>query len=130
MNSKETATASARDRGSHSPRHIFVFGSNLAGRHGAGSAKAARRHYGAQYGVGVGPTGDSYAIPTKGYNLEVLPLDLIAQYVLAFLSYAEANPEMEFHICKIGCGLAGYQEHQIAPLFANAPPNCVLPEGW
>lgn len=71
---------------------IFVFGSNLAGRHGKGAALYAREHYGAVYGVGVGPTGSAYAIPTKDGKLRTLPLDQIKKHVDAFLAYA-AQPQ-------------------------------------
>lgn len=109
---------------------IFVFGSNLAGRHGKGAALDARWKYGAKYGVGVGRTGNAYAIPTKGFNLCTLPLDYIESEVSIFLQYAADHPELEFFVTKIGCGLAGYKEHQIAPMFRGAPANCELPEGW
>lgn len=109
---------------------IFVFGSNLAGIHGAGSALEARKNYGAIYGQGIGLQGNSYAIPTKDKNLKVLPLDIIKNYVDQFIDFANNNPEMDFHVVKIGCGLAGYTEEQIKPLFINAPFNVVLPEKW
>ena len=109
---------------------IFVFGSNLAGRHGKGAALAARLHHGAVYGVGIGRTGQSYAIPTKGHHLQVLALYVIAGYVRDFILYAEDHPELEFEVTRIGCGLAGYSDSQIAPLFAGAPTNCHLPKGW
>lgn len=106
---------------------IFVFGSNLAGRHGRGSAREALERWGAQYGIGEGRTGDAYAIPTKGRQLEILPLSSIALSVISFLEYAHAHPELHFRIVAIGCGLAGYKPAQIAPLFAGAPQNCELP---
>ena len=106
---------------------IFVFGSNLAGRHGAGSAKAAAQHHGAIYGCGVGKQGNSYAIPTKDRNLRVLPLARIKKHVAAFLEYALAHPEWQFDVVAIGCGLAGYKPEQIAPMFAGAASNVHLP---
>lgn len=109
---------------------IFVFGSNLAGRHGKGAALAARTEHGAQYGVGVGPTGNAYAIPTKGRTLVTLPLAVIEHHVAEFLKYAYAHPELEFNVTRIGCGLAGYRDAQIAPFFAGAPANVHLPTGW
>lgn len=109
---------------------IFVFGSNLAGRHGKGAALFARNHRGAVYGQGVGRQGNSYAIPTKGYKLEVLPLSTISEYVSWFIAYAKDNPLLEFEVTPIGCGLAGYKPEQIAPTFKGAPDNCFLPEGW
>jgi len=109
---------------------IFVFGSNLAGRHGKGAALYARQNHGAKYGVGIGFEGNSYAIPTKDANLRTLPIPIIELFVQDFLRFATANPEREFEVTKIGCGLAGYQESDICPLFKTAPANCFLPEGW
>ena len=109
---------------------IFVFGSNLAGRHGKGAAVMALRCYGAVYGVGVGRTGNAYAIPTKDERLRTLPLSAIAAHVSHFIEYATLNPDLHFHVTRIGCGLAGYTDEQIAPMFRGAPENCQLPEGW
>lgn len=109
---------------------IFVFGSNLAGRHGKGAALTARKKYNAVYGVGAGRTGDAYAIPTKDHHLKTLPLKLIKLYVDDFLQYAGDSPHLYFNVTKIGCGLAGYKESDIAPMFGDAPKNCILPEGW
>lgn len=109
---------------------IFVFGSNLAGRHGRGAALFARQYRGAQYGVGVGRTGQSYAIPTKDEQIRTLPLDRINVYVAEFLDYARAHPGLAFEVTRIGCGLAGYIDQQIAPMFMGAPDNCQLPDGW
>ena len=109
---------------------IFVFGSNLAGRHGAGAALFARNNYGALYGQGVGRQGNSYAIPTKDYRINTLPLETIQGYVNEFLLYARNHPELDFQVTRLGCGLAGYNDAQIAPMFTNAPSNCSLPEGW
>ncbi|WP_420104525.1 hypothetical protein [Bosea sp. (in: a-proteobacteria)] len=106
---------------------IFVFGSNLAGRHGKGAALYARRHHGAVYGQGVGLQGRSYAIPTKDYDLAVLPLDVIARHVGAFLAVARMMSSEQFQLTPIGCGLAGYKPEQIAPLFRDAPANVALP---
>lgn len=109
---------------------IFVFGSNLAGRHGKGAAKIARVNFRAEYGVGQGPTGHAYAIPTKGRHLEVLPLDVIREGIDAFLGYAADNPGLNFFVTKVGTVLAGYSDDQIGPLFARVPPNCSLPNEW
>ena len=106
---------------------IFVFRSNLAGRHGKGAALFAKQNHGAVYGIGVGRSGNSYAIPTKGKNLEVLPLDTIKTFVDLFIEYAEANPDLEFQLTAIGCGLAGYKPAEIAPMFKTAPQNVHLP---
>lgn len=106
---------------------IFVFGSNLAGRHGKGAALYARRHHGARYGQGEGLQGQSYAIPTKDERLQTLPLVQIARHVGVFKAFARLNPALQFQVTPIGCGLAGYKPVQIAPLFADAPENCTLP---
>lgn len=109
---------------------IFTFGSNAAGRHGKGAALFAKLHHGAVTGVGHGRTGDAYAIPTKDDKLRVLPLSRIRAYVAIFLNYAIRHPELEFTVTRIGCGLAGYKDGDIAPMFAGAPENCILPTGW
>ena len=109
---------------------IFVFGSNEAGRHGKGAALFARQNHGAVYGVGEGRAGNSYAIPTKDYNLKTRPLEAIKCSVERFLDYALNNQELKFEVTKIGCGLAGYKEHEIAPMFKDAPGNCYLPNNW
>lgn len=109
----------------------WVFGANLAGIHGAGSAKEAKKHWGAVQGVGVGRTGDAYAIPTKTRPGGIpLTLPKIQEYVTGFLEYARAHEECTFEVVKIGTGLAGYSEGDIAPMFAGAPDNVRLPEGW
>lgn len=109
---------------------VFVFGSNLAGQHGKGAALSAWRHYGAQGGQGEGPAGRSYAIPTKDEQLRTLPLERIEQGVRRFIAHAADLPKQHFLVTPIGTGLAGYQHDQIAPLFAQAPDNCLLPGHW
>lgn len=109
---------------------IFVFGSNLAGVHGAGAALHARTHHGAIYGRGMGLQGHSYGIPTKDHRIQTLPLDSIQVHVENFMAFAKEHPELHFEVTRIGCGLAGYTDAQIAPLFRGAPDNCQLPEGW
>lgn len=109
---------------------IFVFGSNLAGRHGKGAALYARQHHGATNGRGVGPQGHSYAIPTKDRDLRTLPLSEIRGYVDDFLEYARRRREFSFKVTAIGTGLAGYRHEDIAPMFKDAPSNCQLPDEW
>lgn len=111
-------------------KRIFVFGSNLAGRHGKGAALYARQHRGAVYGVGQGRTGNAYAIPTKDTRLKTLSLNQIKVGVTEFLLYAIDHPELEFQVTRIGCGLAGYKDYQIAPMFRYALENCILPDEW
>jgi hypothetical protein len=109
---------------------IFVFGSNKAGRHSRGAALSARLYYGAEYRVGVGRTGHAYAIPTKDERLKTLPLCEIRQYVYDFIQYAKSHPELTFCVTRIGCGLAGYTDRDIAPMFKDAPDNCMFPKAW
>lgn len=109
---------------------IFVFGSNLAGRHGKGAALHARKHYGAVYGQGEGLQGQSYAIPTKDGSLQTLAVVEIYRAVMRFKSFAEDRPDLTFKITPIGCGLAGYRQEQIKPLFEPLPENCRYSKEW
>ena len=108
---------------------VFVFGSNEAGIHGAGAAKAAIK-WGAVFGVGFGLSAMAYAIPTKDMNIETLPLRAIKFYVDMFIEDALVYTEYTFLVTEIGCGLAGYTPEDIAPLFKEAAliPNIHLPE--
>lgn len=111
---------------------IFVFGSNLLGRHGAGAADLAYRKYGAVTGIGVGPAGKSFAIPTKGVDIETLPIEQVKYFVDYFLRVAERCPKRHFLVTKIGCGLAGFKVEEIAPLFSGAIKlrNVYLPKDF
>lgn len=109
---------------------VFVFGSNFAGNHGRAAALFARQWRGAVVGIGHGHTGNAYGIPTKDEHLKVLPLAEIRAGVTEFLAYARGNPETSFEVTRVGCGLAGYKDVQIAPMFAGAPPNVALPHRW
>ena len=109
------------------PNEIFVFGSNLAGIHGAGAAKFAHKVFGAKFNVGVGLTGRCYAIPTKDEDIWTLPLNRIQGYIMDFLEYATDHPELNFLVTPIGCGLAGWTPDDIAPFFNNHPKNVILP---
>src|SRR5687767_5023360 len=93
--------------GTKTMTEIFVFGSNLGGRHGKGAALHAAKHYRAIYGQGIGRQGDSYAIPTKDERLRTLPLHKIKEYVEDFLTYAKEHPGLTFKLTAIGTGLAG-----------------------
>lgn len=109
---------------------VFVFGSNLSGIHGAGAAKAAEQRYGAKWGVGKGwqPTFRSYAIPTKDKRIESLSLEEIKYYVDEFVRLTKSVEHIWF-VTRIGCGLAGYRDEQIAPMFKEAR-NCSFAEEW
>lgn len=106
---------------------IFVFGSNLAGHHGGGAARIAYERFGAIYGQGVGLQGQSYAIPTMQGGVET-----IKPYVDDFITFAQEHPNLTFLVTRIGCGIAGFRDSEIAPLFADAHlvHNIVLPQGW
>ena len=104
---------------------IFVFGSNLAGSHGGGAALLAYRRFGAIWGQGVGMQGQSYGIPTMHGGVEA-----IRPYVDEFIEYAKQHPEYKFFVTRIGCGIAGFQDWEIAPLFKDALDieNIILPK--
>lgn len=111
---------------------IFVFGSNLAGIHGAGAAREALYNWGAEWGVGHGLTGSAYAIPTKDERIQTLPLTHIEVYVAQFIGFAQTSPDKYFFVTPIGCGLAGYTHGLIAPYFEPAlgMPNVGLCKTW
>lgn len=112
------------------PGTVFVFGSNVLGLHGGGAARAAFDNYGAEWGVGEGPQGRSYALPTVGQIGHTLPPEQITGHIAAFNQYAHDHPEQVFILTRIGCGIAGYKDAEIAPLFSASPPNVVLPAEW
>ncbi len=89
---------------------VFVFGSNLAGRHGKGAALTARNDYGAEYGVGKGRTGNAYALPTKDENLRTLPMWAVDRHVSEFVAYAAQNQSDTFLLTPVGTGLAGHDK--------------------
>ncbi|HEY9276502.1 MAG TPA: hypothetical protein VIO63_05065 [Candidatus Nanopelagicaceae bacterium] len=111
---------------------VFVFGSNEAGIHGAGAAKLAEEKFGAIRGMGYGLQGKSFGIPTKDTFIRTLPLDKIEFYIYSFLTEVMEYPDTEFLVTKIGCGLAGYSENEIANLFKGKfiPENVTLPESF
>ena len=106
---------------------VFVFGSNLAGAHGGGAALLAYRKFGAIWGQGVGLQGQSYGIPTMHGGV-----DAIKPYVDEFIEFAKTRPDLTFLVTRVGCGIAGFTNEEISPLFAKAHevPNIVLPSGW
>lgn len=106
---------------------IFVFGSNLRGMHGGGAARVAMEEFGAEWGVGVGRTGQTYAIPTMHGGV-----DVIKPYVDEFVEYAKVHPELRFLVTRVGCGIAGFRDEDIAPLFADCVEleNVFLPRSF
>lgn len=102
------------------PNNIFVFGSNLSGRHGKGAAKTALT-WGAKYGQAKGLQGRTYGIPTKDHRvLRVLNINEIKPFVDEFIEFAKQHPDLNFLVTEIGCGLAGYKPKDIAPLFKES----------
>lgn len=109
---------------------VWVFGSNEKGAHGKGAAKVAKVNFRAEYGVGRGPTGRAYAIPTRDKHLALLPLPSIGESISAFLQYANEHPATTFFVNRIGVDGDGYTDLEIGLRFVKAPSNCVLPEEW
>ncbi len=109
------------------PNEVFVFGSNLMGQHGGGAAFYAMRHFGAIWGQGVGLQGQSYGIPTMQGGVET-----IVPYVEEFIAFAATRPDLTFLVTRIGCGIAGFRDEEIAPLFKEAleAENIVLPKNF
>ena len=105
---------------------IFVFGSNLLGRHNGGAALFALENYGAIYGQGIGIQGNSYAIPTMDEHFQSLPLNVIKVHVEKFLLFAKEHEEMNFYVTPVGCGIAGFTPEEIAPLFIGFSNNVRL----
>lgn len=99
------------------PNQIFVFGSNLAGIHGAGAALTAHQKFGAEMYIGLGSTGQCYALPTKDKNIRTLPLSDIDIQIRLFYQHALMNPNKEYFVTKVGTNRAGYTIEQIAELF-------------
>ena len=98
-----------------SDNEVFVFGSNLDGMHAGGAARIAYDSFGAIWGQGVGFQGKSYAIPTMHGGV-----DTIKPYVDDFIAFAKNNHTYKFLVTRIGCGIAGFADEEIAPLFKEA----------
>lgn len=111
---------------------IFVFGSNLAGVHGAGAAKHAHQNLGAVMGIGEGMTGNCYALPTKDEYIKTRTLSDIDDSVSKFLQTARKLDHLLFEVTPIGCGLAGFKKKEIAALFhrESLPENIVFAKEW
>ncbi len=110
---------------------IFVFGSNRQGVHGAGAAKWAAMYRGALAGLGEGLAGQSYALPTKHGPWDRQPdFALLQESVARFLTFAASLPDLRFMVTRVGCGLAGFTDAQVVPLFAQVPANVFLPGRW
>ena len=99
---------------------VFVFGSNLSGRHGKGAAKTALG-WGAKWGQAAGIQGKTYGIPTKDAAIRrTLTVKEIKPFVDDFIEWAKFHAEIIFYVTEIGCGLAGLKPEEVAPLFDKA----------
>lgn len=118
---------------------VFVFGSNEAGRHGLGAAKIAAGRFGAIYGVGDGYMTNSetislfdqhcYAIATKNKYIKTLPIDVVKRNIEKFVGFSKGS-QLQFFLTRVGCGLAGYADDQIAPFFKECGDNVNFPKEW
>jgi len=102
---------------------IFVFDSNLLGDHGSASGNKARDSFGAKTGVGVGPTGDCYALATKRNLRIALKRGDINVNVIHFLTYVREHPELDFYLTPVGTGMAGHPTATIANMFYDVAIN-------
>lgn len=116
---------------------IFVFGSNEAGRHGMGAAKIAKEKYGAVPGQGDGLMGRCFGISTKDQFLQTRPLEEMDFDVGNFCAFAKLHPCLNFFVTRVGCGLAGNDDADMAKLFLRLAQmtghdmkNCSFAEEW
>lgn len=118
--------------GPNTERMVFVFGSNLAGNHGKGAALFAKTRRGAIHGNPKGLQGQSYAVPTRDRQIKTLPLSHVRANINEFLEFAADNQQHDFMITRLGCGLAGFRDADIIPIFEPALelPNTHLPGVW
>lgn len=112
------------------PNEIFIFGSNFNGYHDGGAAKTAHEKFGAVYGIGEGLTGQSYAFPTLGCQMQKLPIEDLEECRDTLYATARALPAVTFYLTKVGCGIAGYHETEMGALFMDSPKNIIKPKGW
>jgi hypothetical protein len=109
---------------------VYVFGTDLGGRHEQDSALVAVRLHGAEAGKGSGATGNAYAIPYRNTRLELLPLDVIGNYTESFLRHAASQADTRFQVARFACETGAYGDSEMARLFKGAPRNCRLPGLW
>lgn len=102
----------------------IVVGTNYEGKHAGGAALYAMQNFGLQWGCGEGLSGQAYALPTMDGLIH------IKSAALDFMDFAKFNPDKTFYLTRVGCGIAGHADHQIAPFFKDAPKNVIKPEGW
>ncbi len=109
---------------------VFVFGSNSAGHHYGGAAKLAHEKFGAEWGVGEGKTGNCYAFPTLTENMQQRPIRALEFSAYRLKLEASHNPDKTYLLTRVGTGIAGFEESEMAKLFADSPENITKPPGW
>lgn len=102
----------------------IVVGTNYEGNHAGGAARYAHENFGLQWGCGEGLSGQTYALPTMDglHHIESAAMD--------FIDFARFNPDKKFYLTRVGCGIAGHKDEDIAPFFKEAPENVIKPKGW
>ena len=112
------------------PNQIFVFGSNMKGRHAGGAARHAVESFGAVEGQGIGMQGQSYAVPTIDEYMIPLPIWAIQKYLKKLRKYAIENPDKEFLLTPVGTGIAGHSLSDIKKTLPKFPANVMLVGEW
>jgi hypothetical protein len=112
---------------------IFVFGSNENGAHRGGAARMAFERFGAEWGVAVGRSGQTYAIPTLDRDMRRVEPEMLYIHFEDFIEYVVTHPELTFYLTKVGCGIAGWNPAEVKKLLWEAvgetlPPNLIIPE--
>jgi hypothetical protein len=96
---------------------IFVFGSNKVGKHLGGSAKQAHEQFKAEWGIGEGLTGQSYAFPTLDENFKQVSRKELLDSYFNLLICCDNNKDKVFLMTPVGTGIAGFNLEYIKELF-------------
>lgn len=113
------------------PKQIFVFGSNTLGYHTGGASGTARKKFGAVWGQAEGLQGQSYAIPVD-FGKDVRKDNEVKDAVDRFITFAKEHTDLFFFITRVGCGIAGYHDEEMAQFFKDALElkNVSLPKSF
>ena len=113
------------------PNQIFVFGSNTLGYHTGGASGTARKKFGAVWGQAEGLQGQSYAIPVD-FGKGIRKDNEVKASVEKFIAFAKENEKLFFFVTRIGCGLGGYRDDEMANFFKAAldVKNICLPKSF
>lgn len=109
---------------------VFVFGSNKNGNHFGGAARVAYEKFGAEWGVGEGHTGQSYALPTLNEDMEKVTEDELEDSFAKLIQYADDNRQLTFYVTKVGCGIAGWDINEVRKIFWNAVKRVAPDPDW